>query len=550
MRFLRNRIVQIIFILIIASIFRLGSLGTIPSGLHSDEADQGYIAYSLLKTGHSPYGDNNIFAIREAWGGSRMPLYIYSVIPSIILFDLTIFAVRLPSAIFGILSVMLLYLILERLRLSQQAVFWSSLLFAVNPWSIHISRQALLESIALFFVLAGYYFFLIASKRWKFLALSAVCFVAAIFSYDAPKIFLPPFIFVLLFIYKHDFTSLKDRLKMVFFIGLFAMGYLIMIFTSYVNLQSQDFGQVSIFNASKISAQVIYERNNTLAPEWLSRLTHNKVTVGIEKFVASYFKSFSINYLFVNGYGNLQLSTSRVGQYHFFMFPLFFIGLAYILLGKVNKGFVFIWWMFLGALPGGLTEGNYPYRSVLMLPAVTIISAIAVDKILDYLGSVSTKTKVVAIGLMSVVVFITVSRFVVIYFYDYPAYASEWWAKEQNEVIRQVIIDREKYPLIFVDGAWASSYAFFARTNPTTFKSEMVKQSEYKGVQIKQLDNVIFGNFQDILHSDASLDTFFPVGSQVVVEGKIRPRITAKRNFYNVNGDKVVYKQIDVQKEK
>ncbi|MBP9814404.1 phospholipid carrier-dependent glycosyltransferase [Candidatus Woesebacteria bacterium] len=549
MRLIHHRFVQIILILLVASIFRLTNLGTIPSGLHSDEADQGYIAYSLLKTGHSPYGDNNIFAIREAWGGSRMPLYIYSAMPAIALFDLTIFAVRLPSAIYGILSVLLLYLILERIRISRVAAFLSAMLFAVNPWSIHISRQALLESIALFFVLAGFYFFLLASKRWVNLMLSVTCFVASIFSYDAPKIFLPPFIILLVFIYRHEFKTLQERLKIALFICLFVAGYLVMIFTSFVNLQSKDFGQVSIFNASKISDQVIYERNNTLAPEWLSRITHNKVTVSMEKFVASYFKSFSINYLFVNGYGNLQLSTSRVGQYHFFMFPLFFIGLAYILLGKVKKGFVYIWWMFFGALPGGLTDGNYPYRSVLMLPAITIISAHAMDKIIEYLASVSKKMRVVAISLISIVVFISVSRFIIIYFYDYPAYASEWWAKEQNQVIRQVITDRDKYPLIFIDGAWASSYAFFARTDPTIFKNEMNKISDFKGVQVKQLDNVIFGNFQDILHSDVSLDTFFPVGSQIVVEGKIRPLMRAERNFYNVNGDKIVFKQIHIQKQ-
>ena len=61
----------LIVIVLLASFLRLWQLGEIPSGIHADEADTGYSAYSILKTGKTQYADFNPLMFTEENGGSQ-----------------------------------------------------------------------------------------------------------------------------------------------------------------------------------------------------------------------------------------------------------------------------------------------------------------------------------------------------------------------------------------------------------------------------------------------------------------------------------------------
>jgi len=68
-------------------------------------------------------------------------------------------AFRLPSAILGIISVWLVYLIGRKL-FSQNAGLLSAALFAVTLNNVYISRTGMQESYVIFFMLLASYFFL------------------------------------------------------------------------------------------------------------------------------------------------------------------------------------------------------------------------------------------------------------------------------------------------------------------------------------------------------------------------------------------------------
>ena len=86
----RNRIMKWALgsILILAAVFRLAYIGSIPGGMFGDEVDAGYNAYSLLKTGHD-YNGNWWPTHIESMGDWRPFLYIYSLIPWIGILGLT-----------------------------------------------------------------------------------------------------------------------------------------------------------------------------------------------------------------------------------------------------------------------------------------------------------------------------------------------------------------------------------------------------------------------------------------------------------------------------
>src|SRR5690348_11421148 len=105
----------ITLIVSIAFILRFYQLGSIPAGFLNDEADIGYDAFAILHTGHDQWNTFIPVSNFKGFGDDRPVVYSYLVVPAIRIFGLTPFAVRFPSALFGTLSVLLIFLFASRL---------------------------------------------------------------------------------------------------------------------------------------------------------------------------------------------------------------------------------------------------------------------------------------------------------------------------------------------------------------------------------------------------------------------------------------------------
>lgn len=533
------------FILCIAVFLRFFQLDSNPPGLHGDEADTGYSAYSLLKTGKTQYGTFNLFALQESSGGTHPPLYTYTLLPLIKAFGLSLYVERLPSAIFGVLTVLVMYVLAFKLFQSRTIALIVAVLLTVNPWAIHISRQGLLESIALFFVTGGILFFIFASKKQLYwYVMSAVFFGLSLFSYDAPKIFLPPFLILLIYTYRHIFfSSKKIALSFVLIVSIF---YMLMLKTVVLDGQIKDYTQVSIFDTNAIEETVNRERDQTLAPLWLSGIFHNKATVAADRFLKSYSAIFSLQWLFVEGQGNPQQSLAKYGQFHLFGLPAFFIGLFLLFKKRVALGGLLLGWLACGALPGGLTSGNYPYRSVLLLPMPSLCIAVGLDWMWRSMRQLNVAFKRIAqVGLIGICMMF-VANYLFLYFFDYPVYASEWWAKEQNESIVYAVSKQREYTNIFFDGRWENMYAFIEKTDPGIFQYAYTHLDTYKGKPVMKIGKYTFGNF--LLPRDVHYaDQYFPKNSLIILDGTKLDGDTPLKEFKDPGGVRSIFKVFEVR---
>src|SRR3989304_1104095 len=104
----------LVAILALALFLRLWKIDTVPVSLVGDELDVGYQAYSILKTGKD-YSGNSWPIHFQSLAEWRTPLYLYSSVPTVALFGITPLGVRLPALIFGVLGVMLLYLLVKEI---------------------------------------------------------------------------------------------------------------------------------------------------------------------------------------------------------------------------------------------------------------------------------------------------------------------------------------------------------------------------------------------------------------------------------------------------
>lgn len=150
-----KKILPLIFVGLLASILIFYKFNLIPKNLAFDEVEfaklalslqnKPYSAYSTLATGHST-------------------LYFYILLASLKLFGITTFALRFPAAVFGILSVIMFYLIMKKI-FKQYFPFLFALILLTSRWFLNFARFSFEATFLLFLELTSIYFLLMANAK-------------------------------------------------------------------------------------------------------------------------------------------------------------------------------------------------------------------------------------------------------------------------------------------------------------------------------------------------------------------------------------------------
>lgn len=138
----------LIFVILAAAYLRLANLG-VPS-FWVDELDFVDAAKSMLRVGEP--------LLDSGYPYPRAPLQTYSLMASFKLLGVSEFSSRLPSAIFGILSIPLIFII-GRGWFNERVGLLSALFLAVSPFAIGWSRGCRMYALFQLLFLAGAYFF-------------------------------------------------------------------------------------------------------------------------------------------------------------------------------------------------------------------------------------------------------------------------------------------------------------------------------------------------------------------------------------------------------
>lgn len=145
------------FILILAAGLRLYALDVYPQKFNQDEMVLGYDAWSVWTTGQDQHG--NTWPIHfQTFNDSVPPLANYLTAPFVGMLGLSQFSTRLPFALLGIATVLLVGL-LGRRWFGPGAGLVAALLLALEPWHLNYSRLAFPVSIVPFFTTLALYTF-------------------------------------------------------------------------------------------------------------------------------------------------------------------------------------------------------------------------------------------------------------------------------------------------------------------------------------------------------------------------------------------------------
>ncbi|KKU29387.1 MAG: hypothetical protein UX80_C0002G0023 [Candidatus Amesbacteria bacterium GW2011_GWA2_47_11b] len=433
----------LIFVLILAAFLRLYRLADFPAGLNADEAALGYNAYSLLLTGRDEHGHPWPVNL-ESFGDFKPAGYAYLLMPFIKIFGLTEFAVRLPSALFGILAVLFVYLLTKEL-INWQTGQLAALLLAISPWHLHFSRGGWEVNVATTLMLIGVWLFL--KKRFELCVLS---FALSMYFYQSARLTVPLLGLGLFLFY---------RPKRIFTASV--IGFLLLIPLIY-NL-------VTTNAASRLSGVGLLADEGPLNrakelrgqhPGWstpLSRVLHNRPVLYTIQFLENYTDHFFGNFLFVNGDVIPRNRVPETGLLYFTDFIFLALGAAYLLRTKDQRPKTkLVWlWLLVAPLASAITfQTPHALRAHAMVIPLTILISVGVFETLKH-------WKLFGICVLGFVYLWQVTRYLHQYYVHYPQTYPYAWEYGFKELVAYVGSVQDRYEKILVTDKYDQPYILF-----------------------------------------------------------------------------------------
>jgi 4-amino-4-deoxy-L-arabinose transferase-like glycosyltransferase len=138
----RYTLAAVLLLVAIGGWLRVAALGRIPLPAHQDEVSEIYDSYSILTTGADRSGVRHPIVLRALGDVDYRPaMYAWLATVPMSVSGFSVAAGRLPSAILGVVSLVLIFLVARRLS-GEKFALLALLLAALSPWHIAFSRLA------------------------------------------------------------------------------------------------------------------------------------------------------------------------------------------------------------------------------------------------------------------------------------------------------------------------------------------------------------------------------------------------------------------------
>ncbi len=466
-------------VVFIAACIRFYALGTIPNGLYQDETAIGYNAYSILETGKDEHGVSFPLYF-TSFGDQKLPVYIYTAAISIKLFGLTPFAVRFPSALFGVLTVILMYVLVTKLTKKKNTGLIAAAILTVNPWHIHYSRATFEVSIGLFLLMTGSWAMMKAFEHKRgWLCISLLCFVLGLYTYNLTRMLAPLLaVFSFIFLKRNQKTPGKGELLIAILPTLILLLPFVLSFRSLGGVTS---AQGTLLTSSAVvQAPLIELRSfaNTL-PKPIPQLFFNSYLLNGMQFSKNVANYLSVPFFFITGstHGNHGISTT--GQFYLFEIAIMLIGL-WVWTRKRESWMIYLsGWAVITVGVASLTrEAPHATRSYFLLFPLTVVLATGYETLLSY---VRRSPKMIKVGL-SLITLILFTLSGIHYFMSYtirfPVVYAPAWRAEDPALAAFLLTSSIEYDKVIIDPAAGIPYTsvlFYLHVPPASFQDTVLR---------------------------------------------------------------------------
>lgn len=388
---------KIIIVIIVGCILRLAFVGRIPANNNyfRDEAFSAYEAYSMLNYGMDSHGYHNPVYL-ETWGSGMSAVQCYFQMIFIKILGFNSVTVRLPQAILGCVTLLFFYLLLKELS-NEQVAFWSTLVLAVSPWHINMSRWGLDCNYYVGFVTIALYLIITSRNVWWKTIIAAVITAIAIYSYASPWVIMPVLVYgTIIYLFVKKEISLKSIILFTIVLGVLVSPLLLFVL---VNLDILGEIKTEFISIPRLS----YFRSGDVKPSF--------------KNLGTLITYFWTQYDFVS------FDATRIfGTYYIFSNLFLVIGIIVSVIKRNSKTIVMWIWFACGLFMGLSIETNFQRLNILFLPLIFFIGT-GIVFVIDWVK----KYKKATVGVITALYGISAILFAGYYFTDYNEMMDRVW---------------------------------------------------------------------------------------------------------------------------
>jgi len=452
----------LISIIVLATILRFWQLGQNPPSLNWDETAHGYNAYSILKTVRDEYGYKFPLSFRS-FDDYKPPIYTYLVVPSIAVFGLNDFAVRFPSALLGVLTVIFTYLMVLKLFKNKNIALLSSLFLAISPWHLQFSRVAFETNSAIFWSVLGTWAFLngIEARKLKitlWMVLSSLAFGVNLFMYHNARVFIPIYSLMLLYLFRKELFRNKNYLLVPAAIAIIFTVILIPIITS-ISGQLRFRGTTIFADVSpKYKASELIAQDERSGQYLIGRIFHNRRFVYISILIENYLSHFRPDFLFLNADMDRH-HAPQMGLLYIWDLPFILVGIYFLIKNnfKFRSKIIIFWWFLIAPIASSVTWGvPHALRSEIYLPTYQIFIAIGVFTFYKYV-----KNKKLYVGLVGILLLANFIFYLHQYYVHMPVEYSKAWLYGRKEAALFAESIKNKYDRVIVSTNIEQAHEFW-----------------------------------------------------------------------------------------
>lgn len=471
-------------IIFLAAFLRFYRLDDIPPSLNWDEASAGYNAYTIANWGRDEW-NKFLPLVFTSFRDDKHPVHIYSTVPIVKFFGLSVFTARFTGALIGVLSIIVIFYLAKITFQDYLIAFLAALFLAISPYHIHFSRGLWEVNFALFFFLLALLLFYYSLNRKSWLiSISYLCFGITILAYHSSKIVVPPLVLLLTIFY---FRDLK-KLALSFYIGIFI--FIIFVLLLFIDLRL----------AGLARAQQTQFEQNDIEKTYIYQKTKNSALGLGEIFLVQYFAHFTPQYLFLSGDQSPRNSVKTFGEFYSIDALFIFLGFIYLLRIRSKITAIFFFWLLLAPIPASLAKGApSATRAIFMCGILNLIAAIGLGSMLNYFNK---RIRITILLVVFILMIPQIFSYLSYYFNVYPKKDAQEWQYGMEQIV-EFVKSHPEYSVIYMTDIRSQPYIFFLfylkYPLPDFTNTVMYNRSESKSYStVSSFGNYYFGGWDPI----------------------------------------------------
>ena len=454
--------------------------------------------------------DRELFQlIFPSYGDYKLPVYIWMTSLSVKLIGVSEIAARMPSALIGILQIVLVFQLVKVVfseseknkRTLRRKAAMIAMTLAITPWSITFSRTGFEGHTGQFFLTLGVYFLFKSKQRKAFLLLASAAAVVSVYSYFSVR-YVWPIVYVSFFLCSIDLAIFKKKniqtmtktaiLPLLWCTIPFILWGLCLLpmIRSPLYAESERF-RLDTDSILKNHDEIVESnRYRSLSGNTVeSRIIYHRWWLTLRELMKNYSDHLDFRYLFLTGDPNSRHGTGAVGIFSITLFPFLFFGIKKMWENdKRSLAFLIIWWL-AALLPASVpTDTPHALRSINALSPLVLIVGYGVSEFFLRANTHHNKIllilKCVCLGLIT----LHTLHFIHDYFSHYPSRSAYEWQDGYKQTVEVVMARYPDVSKVWMNQSDTRLYLWFMIYGG--FTPDQIQTAQYDTFYLKKMGKI------------------------------------------------------------